>query len=51
MASPIFTPPTTSLKQTFLKIPTEMHSYCSNNIATLLNTAKSIKIRSTYNEF
>ena len=29
-----------------------MHSYCSNNAVTLLNAAKSIKIRSTlYNEF
>ena len=41
MASPIFTPPTTTLKQTFAA---EMHSYCSNNTITLLNTAKSIKI-------
>ena len=32
-----------------LKIPTEMHSYCSNNAVTLLNTAKSIKIRSIMN--
>ena len=44
MASPIFTPPTTTLKQTFA-----VHSYCANNAVTLLNTAKSIKIRSIMN--
>ena len=46
MASPIFTPPTTTLKQTFAA---EMHSYCSNNAVTLLNAVKSIKIRSIMN--
>ena len=49
MASPNFTPPTTTLNRLLLKIPTEMHSYCSNNAITLLNTAKSIKIRSIMN--
>ena len=46
MASPIFIPPTTTLKLTFAA---EMHSYCSNNAVTLLNAAKSIKIRSIIN--
>ena len=49
MVSPIFTPPTTNLKQTFAEIQTEMHSYCSNNAVTLLNAAKSIKNRSIMN--
>ena len=30
-------------------MPTEMHSYCSNNAVTLLNAAKSIKIQSIMN--
>ena len=44
MASQILVCLTTTLKQLLLKIPTEMHSYCSNNAVILLNVVKSLKI-------
>ena len=40
MASPILTPPTTTLNQSFAENTNLTHSYCSNNAVTLLNAAK-----------
>ena len=50
MASPFFALPKTALKQTFAE-NTNLNTflYCSNNAATLINAAKSLKIQSKMN--